>query len=29
VACVERAAANQQNDGRVIRVDVRATASAV
>ncbi len=29
VACVERAAADQQNDGRVIRVDVRATASAV
>jgi hypothetical protein len=29
VACVERAAADQQNDGRVIRIDVRATASAV
>src|SRR4030095_11182588 len=24
VACVERAASDQQNDGRVIRVDVRA-----
>src|SRR5947209_7422202 len=29
VTCVERAAADQQNDGRVIGLDVRATASAV
>jgi len=29
VTCVEQAGADQQTDGRVVRLDVRATASAV